>query len=67
MDKQKTTLLEAYVKKIIALGKLGIIEVHQNKKEAQLPYTLEEINELYTEVGKFVDYTDSKVTNCLTD
>lgn len=62
MDKQKSTLLDAYVKKIIALGKLGIIEIHQNKKDAKLPYTLDEINEIYTEVGKFSDYTDSKVS-----
>lgn len=62
MDKQKFTLLDAYVKKIIALGKLSLIEIHQNKSYAQLPYTLDEIDtEIYAEVGKFSDYTDSKV------
>lgn len=59
MEKQKTTLLEAYVRKIIALGKLGLLEVAQN--DAKQVYTVEDIDAIYTEVGKFIDYTDSKV------
>lgn len=61
MDKQKGTLIDAYVRKIIALGKIGLIENHQSKKEPKLPYTLDDIDTIYTEVGKFIDYTDSKV------
>lgn len=61
MDKQLNTLLEAYVRKIIALGKIGLIDAQQNKKDAKLPYTLDEIDAIFAEVGKFIDYTDVKV------
>lgn len=59
MDKQKSVLLDAYVRKIIALGKIGLINGQLD--DAELPYTLDEIDTIYTEVGKFIDYTDSKV------
>lgn len=61
MDKQKTTLLDAYVRKSIALGKLGLIEKSETNQKTSEVYDLDEFNEIYTEVGKFIDYTDLKV------
>lgn len=62
MDKQKSTLLEAYVRKIIALGKLGLLDSQSaTQKDALSAYTADDIDAIYTEVGKFIDYTDPKV------
>lgn len=62
MDKQKSTLLDAYVRKMIAIGKLGLLEVQSaTQKELKQLYTADEIDTIYTEVGKFIDYTDTKV------
>lgn len=63
MDKQKATLLEAYVRKIIAVGKLGLIESQSPsvQKDAKQLYSADAIDIIYTEVGKFIDYTDPKV------
>lgn len=62
MDKQKFTLLEAYVKKAVALSKLQLIETFQNTDESSSStYSLDELNNIYTEVGKFIDYCDAKV------
>lgn len=62
MDKQKAILLDAYVRKIIALGKLGLIEVQSaNQKDAKQWYTNEDIDVIYAEVGKFIEYSDPKV------
>lgn len=64
MDKQKSTLLEAYVRKIIAVGKLRLLEAQTQtatQKDASQLYTAEDIDAIYTEVGKFIDYTDPKV------
>lgn len=60
MDKQKSTLLEAYVKKTVALSKLQLIETFQNADEST-NHSLDELNNIYTEVGKFIDYCDAKV------
>lgn len=61
MDKQKSTLLDAYVRKMIALGKLGLNEAQStSQKDVKQTYT-DEIDAIYTEVGKFIDYTDPKV------
>lgn len=60
MDKQKFTLLEAYVKKSIALSKLQLIETFQSADEGT-NHSLDELNNIYTEVGKFIDYCDAKV------
>lgn len=63
MDKQKSTLLEAYVKKAIALSKLRLIETFQNKETAGAAVgTLDALDVVYTEVGKFIDYADGKVS-----
>lgn len=82
MDKQKSTLLEAYVRKAIALSKIRLIEAFQNKVDDETDTSLEdgtgttnttasstsidaesldELDNIYTEVGKFIDYADSKV------
>lgn len=53
MDKQKNNLIEALSKKGIALAKLSVLE---DKLKDNLP----ELNELYTEIIKFVDANDSK-------
>lgn len=60
MDKQKFTLLEAYVKKAVALSKLQLIETFQSADEST-NHSLDELNNIYTEVGKFIDYCDAKV------
>ncbi|XP_037050800.1 tripeptidyl-peptidase 2 isoform X2 [Bradysia coprophila] len=60
MDKQKFTLLEAYVKKSVALSKLQLIETFQSADEST-NHSLDELNNIYTEVGKFIDYYDAKV------
>lgn len=67
VDKQRSTLLDAYVCKFIALGKLHLIAVRLNKTEAArseetIPWT--ELDDLYTELGKFIEYHDSKVRFC---
>lgn len=82
MDKQKSTLLEAYVRKAIALSKIRLIEAFQNKVDDETDSSLDdgtgtantsasstsaaaesldELDIIYTEVGKFIDYADSKV------
>jgi hypothetical protein len=61
MDKQKLTLLDAYVKKIIALSKLQIIDNKNKVDDNETSVSLEEFDSIYTDVGKFTDYTDTKV------
>lgn len=61
MDKQKATLLDAYVRKAIALGKLGLIEKSETKKESFAVFDLNEFNDIYVDVGRFIEYTDTKV------
>nr|NP_001286377.1 Tripeptidyl-peptidase II, isoform E [Drosophila melanogaster]AHN56175.1 Tripeptidyl-peptidase II, isoform E [Drosophila melanogaster] len=53
MDKQKNTLIEALSKKGIAVAKLAVLD-------DCIKDSLAEINELYTEIIKFVDANDSK-------
>ncbi|EDX06877.1 GD25789 [Drosophila simulans] len=53
MDKQKTTLIEALCKKGIAVAKLAVLD-------DCIKDSLAEINDLYTEIIKFVDANDSK-------
>lgn len=80
MEKQKLVLIEAYVKKFIALSKLRAIEMKsstksepgeslivgdQNMDEETRLKTLsasdDELNDIYLEIGKFIDYMDAKV------
>lgn len=64
MDKQKATLLDAYVRKVIALGKAYLIEIKLNETDPSKKPTvnLEEIDEIFIEVGKFIDTNDPKVS-----
>lgn len=59
MDKQKQQLLEAYVKKAVVLGKLALIN-EQQQTTSEVP-NADELDNLMTEVMKFVDFNDSKV------
>lgn len=63
MDKQKTNLLDAYVRKVIALGKINIIETHQKQTDPTKKVTAvaDDIDTLFTEAGKFIDQYDQKV------
>lgn len=60
MDKQRATLLEAYVRKAIALSKLYVIEGGANKIDNG-DSAMDVLNSIYTDVGKFIAYYDSKV------
>ncbi|EDW08466.2 tripeptidyl-peptidase 2 [Drosophila mojavensis] len=53
MDKQKNNLIEALVKKGIALAKVYVLD--DNVKDH-----LAELNDVYTEIIKFIDANDSK-------
>ncbi|XP_055608253.1 tripeptidyl-peptidase 2 isoform X1 [Uranotaenia lowii] len=66
MDKQKQQLLDASQKKLIALSKLrtikATVEANEVVGDASLATEqLEEIEQIFNDVGKFIDYTDSKV------
>lgn len=56
MDKQKSVLLEAYGKKIIAMGKLHVVTANAEEVEE----LLNEIDEVFTGIGKFTDINDVK-------
>lgn len=62
MDKQKQQLLEAYLKKAVAIGKLLMLQsVQQEAAEAQNP---DELDNIMVEATKFVDFNDTKVRTC---
>lgn len=61
MDKQKSNLLEAYVRKAIALSKLFILDGGAAEKAAAGGDERDQLNSIYTDVGKFMAYTDAKV------
>lgn len=59
MEKQKQQLLEAYMKKSVAVGKLLMIQsIQQVTGEAQ---NADELDNLMVEMMKFVDFNDVKV------
>lgn len=59
MDKQRAVLIEAMVRKAVALGKLRCLEnVNAGSTDDQLR---EEMHKLYLDLGKFADYVDLKV------
>ena len=59
MDKQKQQLLEAFVKKATVNGKLLAIQSHeQEATESQV----DELDNMMTEMLKFVDFNDAKVS-----
>ena len=59
MDKQKQWLIEAYVKKLIALSKIRVLKSFDNNVTETDP--IDEIDKIFLEVGKFTDFNDSKV------
>lgn len=69
MDKQKQTLIDAFVRKIIATTKLQIL-VQLNEVGGDIDLLSLEFDQsfvtdtqnLYTDLGKFVDYNDQKVS-----
>lgn len=63
MEKQKQQILEAFVKKAVALGKLNIIQkMSQETAEGVSVGSAEEIDDLLTEAMKYADLTDAKVS-----
>ena len=63
MDKQKQQLLEAFVKKTVALGKLNIIQkMSQETAEGVVIGSADEMDDLLTEAMKFADLSDAKVS-----
>lgn len=72
MEKKKSTLVEAYVRKTIALSKIRLIEDFQSKENVEVhdlpdgsidtnPFAWAEVDNIYMEVTKFVDCWDPKV------
>lgn len=63
MDKQKQQLLDAAQKKLIALSKLRVIKavVDSNEVGDDGVDQLENIEQLFSDIGKFIDYNDTKV------
>lgn len=65
MEKQKATLLDAYVRKVIALGKIYLIELklRETDPSKRASVNLEDIDTIFLEVGKFIDTNDPKVSS----
>lgn len=61
MDKQKQLLLDACQRKFVALCKLKVLQNVFDAQDASQPDYTEELEQLYGDVGKFIEYTDSKV------
>lgn len=66
MDKQKQTLIDAFVRKIIAATKLQIlVQMNDVIEEFGIPdfdqTFITDIQNLYTDLGKFIDLNDQKV------
>lgn len=63
MDKQKQQLLDAAQKKLIALSKLRVIKAVLDSNEVGDDGVdqQENIELLFTDIGKFIDYNDTKV------
>lgn len=59
MDKQKQQLMEAFVKKSVASGKLSLLQ--SNQVESSEAQNADEIEALLTDMMKFVDFNDTKV------
>ncbi|GAB0096149.1 Tripeptidyl-peptidase 2 [Sergentomyia squamirostris] len=54
MDKQKNVLMEAYMKKIVAIGRLSLIRQEEHEE------MLNDVDEVLTGIGKFSDINDAK-------
>ncbi|KFB50300.1 AGAP004870-PA-like protein [Anopheles sinensis] len=61
MDKQKQLLLEACQRQFVALCKLKVLHTVYDGQDGSQPDYSDELEQLYGDVGKFIDYTDPKV------
>uniref|UniRef100_A0A182IWH8 Tripeptidyl-peptidase 2 n=1 Tax=Anopheles atroparvus TaxID=41427 RepID=A0A182IWH8_ANOAO len=61
MEKQKYLLLDACQKQFVALCKLRVLQNIYDTQDVSQPDYAEELEQLYGDVGKFIDYTDTKV------
>lgn len=63
MDKQKANLLEAYVRKAIALGKINAIETYQHDLDSAKKVTsvADDIDAIFNDSAKLTDCYDQKV------
>lgn len=61
MDKQRALLLEAFTRKIVAIGKLRIID-RSNAEDDEYKQLMAAMQQLYVDVGKFADITDVRVS-----
>lgn len=63
MDKQKVNLLEAYVRKVIALGKINAIESYQNELDSVKKVTsvTDDVDAIFNDACKLIDCYDQKV------
>lgn len=63
MDKQKSQLLEAYMKKIIAMGKLALIRSLEQAETNEISTSGndDDVDNILVEVMKFIDFNDPKV------
>lgn len=69
MDKQKILLIEAYVKKLVAMGKLGVIDAvraeageEENSGTAEAASAMrKQVNAMYVEASKVIDMSDARV------
>lgn len=61
MDKQRSMLIDAIIRKTIAKAKLLLMEANAKaEQEVRVPMRIE-VHELFIEIGKFADYSDPKV------
>lgn len=60
-DKEKACLVDAFVNKVVALVKLHLISAAESDNEENKSVLLKDILEVYTEAGKYIEITDSKV------
>lgn len=62
MEKQRGTLIDALVRKAVAIGKQRVLAQRASFEDTELlENLLRQIHDLYLEAGKFTDYSDSKV------
>lgn len=61
MDKQKNLLMEAFVRKGVAISKVYVIDKIQSKEFNKETELLDELEGIYMEIGKFIDLSDLKI------
>lgn len=65
MDKQKSNLLDAYVRKAIALGKINAVEAYQHELDSAKKVTsvADDVEAIFNDAAKLTDCFDQKVKN----